>query len=71
MLQVYRQYWKRGKPYTLTTYRAGAEALLSERLEYLRSLETPASERFAAKLCALGFIDLEVKTQHIQRHVLE
>ena len=53
MYKRQRQYWKRGKPYTLKAYRAGAEALLSERLEYLRSLETPASERFAAKLYRL------------------
>lgn len=53
MLQVYRSYWKREKPYTVTAYRSGAEALLSERLEYLRSLPIPVSERLAAKLFRL------------------
>ncbi|HDS1721454.1 hypothetical protein NPS53_08095 [Pseudomonas putida] len=53
MLHTYRLYWKHEKPYTIRAYRTDAEALLSERLEYLRTLLTPVSERLAAKLYRL------------------
>lgn len=40
-------------PYTIQEYRLDAEAVLRERLEYLRSLHTPAPERLAANLFRL------------------
>lgn len=52
-LAAYRAFWKRVKPYTIRSYRTDAEDVLRERLEFLRSLHTPAPERLAANLFRL------------------
>jgi hypothetical protein len=49
-LELLRRYWRNERPYCLASYRRDAEELLRERLEYLRSLETPQHERFAKAL---------------------
>lgn len=49
-LRRVRAYRRREIPFTLHEYRIRAEALLTERLEYLQSLHTPAQERAAERL---------------------
>jgi hypothetical protein len=50
LLQRLRWYWGNEPPYSLRMYRRDAECLLRDRLDYLRSLETPVSERFAKSI---------------------
>lgn len=45
-----RGYWRNEPPYSLKMFRRDAEALFRERLDYLRSLETPSPERAAQAL---------------------